>query len=204
MKLKKVLLATTNAGKVKEMKRLLGFYGIDAEVPDEDLRIEEGSSSFLENAYLKAQAYWERYRKPTLADDSGLVVPALGGYPGIFSSRFYSHEYGGKEEVIATKDDANIRKVLRLMKEVKDRRATFVAFLVLNLGYSGYWSKGECNGVILTEPKGSGGFGYDPIFQPEGSEKSMAELTPEEKDLLSHRGKAVRNLMSIIKNGGLT
>lgn len=204
MRLKKVLLATTNPGKVKEMKRLLGFYGIDAEVPDEDLPVEEGTSSFLENAYLKAQAYWERYRKPTLADDSGLVVPALSGYPGIFSSRFYAHEYGGKEEVITTKDDANIRKVLRLMKGVKDRRASFVAFLVLNLGYCGYWSKGECNGVILTEPKGSGGFGYDPIFQPEGSEKSMAELTPEEKDLLSHRGRAIRNLMSIIKNGGLT
>ncbi|QWK19374.1 MAG: RdgB/HAM1 family non-canonical purine NTP pyrophosphatase [Hydrogenobacter thermophilus] len=203
MSLKKVLLATKNRGKVEEMKRLLEAYGIHVELPERDIEVEESGSSFLENAYLKAQAYHREYLMPVLADDSGLVIPSLDGYPGVFSSRFYQHEYGGKEEVVSDKDEANIRKVLRLMKGKQDRSAKFVAFLMLSCGDAGYWAKGECIGKILEEPRGSGGFGYDPIFQPEGSDKSMAELKPGEKDAISHRGRAVRNLVSIIKSGGM-
>jgi XTP/dITP diphosphohydrolase len=203
MELKRILLATGNPKKAEEMKRLLEVYSMQVEVPEEDINVEEVGSSFLENAYIKAQAYYERYRMPILADDSGLVVYALDGYPGVFSSRFYQHQYGGKEEVKTSKDDANIRKVLRLMQGVENRKAKFVAFLVLSLGDAGYWAKGECEGSILPEPRGSEGFGYDPIFQPEGIQKSMAQLKPEEKDLISHRGKAIRNLIKILRGGKL-
>jgi XTP/dITP diphosphohydrolase len=203
MSLRKVLLATRNPGKVEEMRRLLEVYGIYVELPERDIEIEESGSSFLENAYLKAQAYYREYLMPVLADDSGLVIPSIDGYPGVFSSRFYQHEYGGREEVVSDKDEANIRKVLRLMKGKQDRSAKFIAFLVLSFGDAGYWAKGECRGKILEEPIGSGGFGYDPIFEPEGLEKSMAQLRPEEKDAISHRGRAVRNLVSIIKSGGM-
>ena len=203
MELKRILLATGNPKKAEEMKRLLEVYSMQVEVPEEDINVEEVGSSFLENAYIKAQAYYERYRMPILADDSGLVVYALDGYPGVFSSRFYQHQYGGKEEVRTSKDDANIRKVLRLMQGVENRKAKFVAFLVLSLGDAGYWAKGECEGSILPEPIGSQGFGYDPIFQPEGIQKSMAQLKPEEKDLISHRGKAIRNLIKILRGGKL-
>jgi XTP/dITP diphosphohydrolase len=203
MELKRILLATGNPKKAEEMKRLLEVYSMQVEVPEEEINVEEVGSSFLENAYIKAQAYYERYRMPILADDSGLVVYALDGYPGVFSSRFYQHQYGGKEEVKTSKDDANIRKVLRLMQGVENRKAKFVAFLVLSLGDAGYWAKGECEGSILPEPIGSQGFGYDPIFQPEGIQKSMAQLKPEEKDLISHRGKAIRNLIKILRGGKL-
>jgi XTP/dITP diphosphohydrolase len=203
MELKRILLATGNPKKAEEMKRLLEVYSMQVEVPEEEINVEEVGSSFLENAYIKAQAYYERYRMPILADDSGLVVYALDGYPGVFSSRFYQHQYGGKEEVKTSKDDANIRKVLRLMQGVENRKAKFVAFLVLSLGDAGYWAKGECEGSILPEPRGSQGFGYDPIFQPEGIQKSMAQLKPEEKDLISHRGKAIRNLIKILRGGKL-
>jgi XTP/dITP diphosphohydrolase len=203
MELKRILLATGNPKKAEEMKRLLEVYSMQVEVPEEDINVEEVGSSFLENAYIKAQAYYERYRMPILADDSGLVVYALDGYPGVFSSRFYQHQYGGKEEVKTSKDDANIRKVLRLMQGIENRKAKFVAFLVLSLGDAGYWAKGECEGSILPEPIGSQGFGYDPIFQPEGIQKSMAQLKPEEKDLISHRGKAIRNLIKILRGGKL-
>jgi len=203
MELKRILLATGNPKKAEEMKRLLEAYSMQVEVPEEDINVEEVGSSFLENAYIKAQTYYERYRMPILADDSGLVVYALDGYPGVFSSRFYQHQYGGKEEVKTSKDDTNIRKVLRLMQGVENRKAKFVAFLVLSLGDAGYWAKGECEGSILPEPIGSQGFGYDPIFQPEGIQKSMAQLKPEEKDLISHRGKAIRNLIKILRGGKL-
>lgn len=203
MELKRILLATGNPKKAEEMKRLLEVYSVQVEVPEEEINVEEVGSSFLENAYIKAQAYYEKYRMPTLADDSGLVVYALDGYPGVFSSRFYEHEYGGKEEVKISKDDANIRKVLRLMQGIENRKAKFVAFLVLSSGDAGYWAKGECEGSILPEPRGSQGFGYDPIFQPEGIQKSMAQLESEEKDLISHRGKAIRNLIKILRGGKL-
>lgn len=197
--LKKILVATTNEGKRREISSILAGSGLELVFPEKDLQVEEKGCSFLENAYIKAKAYYEAYKIPALAEDSGLVIPALGGYPGIYSSRFYSLEWGGKESAEEGKDRANIKKVLRLMEGVQDRSAYYVAFVVVYEEEGGLWAEGRCQGTILTEPRGSGGFGYDPIFQPEGYNKSMAELSMEEKNLISHRSRALRRLLQMLK-----
>ncbi len=196
----KVLVATTNEGKLKEIKRILEPLGIEVIPPPEKLDVEETGSTFLENAYLKAKAYFEKFKIPTLADDSGLIVEAIAPYPGIYSSRFYEIEFGGKEEVRSSKDEANIRKLLRLLENQKNRKAKFVAFIVLYAEGKGVFTEGEVGGEITKEPRGDKGFGYDPIFKPEGYDKTMAEFLPEEKDRISHRGKALRRLAEILKN----
>ena len=196
--MKSVLLATTNKGKAREFIRLLSAFGIDVIIPEESVDIHEGECSFLENAYMKAKGYYERYKIPTLADDSGLVVPSLEGFPGVFSSRFYMHPYGGTQEPEGSVDDANIKKVLRLMEGKEDRRAYFVCYVVLYTGDGGYFAEGRVHGQILPQPRGTLGFGYDPIFLPDGYTLSMAEMKPEEKDKISHRGKALRKLMEVV------
>ncbi len=196
---RKILVATTNLGKRREILSILAGYDVEIVFPEEDLKLEEGGCSFLENAYLKAKAYYEAYKMPTLAEDSGLVVTALEGYPGVYSSRFYEMEWGGREEPKESKDKANINKVLRLMEGKQDRRAYYVAFAVLFVEDGGLWSEGRCYGTILHQPVGEGGFGYDPIFQPEGYQRSMAELSLEEKNLISHRGKALRRVIQMLK-----
>jgi XTP/dITP diphosphohydrolase len=196
----KILLATQNLGKYKEIKRMLEPLGVEVILPQEKLEVEEKGNSFMENAYIKAMAYFEKYRIPTLADDSGLVVPSLGGYPGVFSSRFYSIDWGGREKVQTSEDEANIRKLLQVMRDVPDRRAYFKAVLCLVLEEGlNIFSEGTCEGEIAQSPKGSGGFGYDPIFKPKFYEKTMAELSPQEKDLISHRGKALRKLKEFLE-----
>jgi len=196
----KVLAATANQKKLAEIKRILIPAGIEVVVPEEDLEVRETGTTFLENAYLKAEAYHKRFGLPALADDSGLVVDALGGYPGVFSSRFHALEFGGREEVRGSPDEANVRKLLRLMKGRKDRSARFVACVVLYTGTGGLFSHGECTGTLTEEPRGRGGFGYDPVFQPAGYTRTMAELNPREKDRISHRGIALRRLLQIIRN----
>jgi XTP/dITP diphosphohydrolase len=196
----KILLATQNLGKYKEIKRMLEPLSVEIILPEEKLEVQEKGNSFMENAYIKAMAYFEKYHMPTLADDSGLVVPSLGGYPGVFSSRFYSIDWGGREEVQTSENQTNIKKLLRLMKDVSDRRAYFKAVLclVLEEGLS-IFAEGICEGEIAQSPKGSEGFGYDPIFKPKFYEKTMAELSPQEKDLISHRGKALRKLKEFLE-----
>lgn len=195
----KILAATTNEGKLKEIKRILEPLGIEVIPPQEKLEVEESGNTFLENAYLKAKTYHDRFNLPTLADDSGLVVESIFPYPGIYSSRFYEIEYGGKEVLKGSKDETNIKKLLRLLKDKRNRRAKFVAVVLLYTGGKGLFAEGEVRGVIVEEPRGEKGFGYDPIFQPEGFEKTMAELSPEEKDKISHRGKALRKLYEMLK-----
>lgn len=197
--LKRLLLATTNRGKIREIREIFKGSEIELVEPEREIEVEEDGKSFWENAYKKAKAYYEAYGIPSLAEDSGLIIPALDGYPGIYSSRFYSLEWGGKEPLEGSKDRANINKVLRLMKDVKDRRAYFYTSVVVYMEGAGLWSEGRCDGFILYEPRGEGGFGYDPIFQPEGYTKSMAELSTEEKNLISHRGRAIRNLLKLLK-----
>lgn len=200
----KVLVATANEGKLREIERILSPLGIEIVPPERKLEVEEKGCTFLENAYLKAKAYYEEFGLPALADDSGLVVEALEGYPGIYSSRFYSIDFGGKEEISGSVDETNVRKLLRLLKGRENRKAKFVAFVVLYIGDVGFFSSGECEGVIAEAPRGEGGFGYDPVFVPKGFSRTMAELNPEEKDSISHRGRALRRLAELLKEcGGL-
>ncbi|MDQ7038738.1 MAG: RdgB/HAM1 family non-canonical purine NTP pyrophosphatase [Aquificota bacterium] len=195
----KVVLATSNRGKVEEIRRILEPFRFEIIVPEEKLRVEEKGNTFLENALIKAKAYFDRFGLPALADDSGLEVEALGGYPGVFSSRFHSLDFGGIEEVRDSEDEANVRKLLRLMKGEKNRRARFVCWVVLYTGYGGVFGYGECRGTIADSPRGEKGFGYDPVFVPEGFSRTMAEIEPEEKDSISHRGKALRNLIRTLE-----
>ncbi len=190
--MKKLLLATRNKGKIEEFRRILEeiapgeieLVGLDQfpDLPD----VEETGSTFEENALLKARQMSAATGLPAIADDSGLCVDALGGDPGIFSAR-WSGVHGA--------DKANLLKVLDQMKDVKgdDRSAYFfcVAALALVDGRS-HCEEGRFLGRLLDHPVGENGFGYDPIFSPLGYSISCAQMSAEEKDSMSHRGKALR------------
>jgi XTP/dITP diphosphohydrolase len=188
----KLLLATRNQGKIVEFRRIL-----DAIAPGEieligldqfpDLHdVDETGSTFEENALLKAREMSEATGLPAIADDSGLCVDALNGDPGIFSAR-WAGEHGN--------DRANLEKVLDQLKDVPDEKRTgyfiCVAALYLPDGRT-HCEEGRFLGRILRSPVGENGFGYDPIFQPEGLTISSAQMSSEEKDAMSHRGKSLR------------
>ena len=194
-----LLLATANKKKLVELQRILdAALGTDrvtlvglgdfADYPD----VPETGLTFGENALIKARAGVERTGLPTVADDSGLTVDALGGMPGVFSAR-WSGRHGD--------DRANLELVLAQISDVPDERrgAAFVcaAALVLPNGLE-HLVEGRQSGRILRARRGEGGFGYDPIFLGDGQDRTNAELTPAEKDAISHRGKAFRELSKVI------
>ena len=188
----KLLLATRNKGKIEEFHRILEeiapgqieLVGLD-QFPDL-ADVEETGATFEENALLKARQMSAATGLPAIADDSGLCVDALGGDPGIFSAR-WSGVHGD--------DEANLRKVLDQIKDVPDadRTAYFicVAALVLVDGAS-QCEEGRFHGQLLHHPVGENGFGYDPIFSPDGYSISSAQMSAADKDAISHRGKALR------------
>ena len=198
----KLLVATTNKGKLKEFREIFKDFGIQVLSLDdmaEKISVEEDRETFLENAVKKAKIYGDFYRMPVVAEDAGLQVEALGGYPGVYSARFYNIEFGGGEEG-ENPDKANIKKLLRLLEGEKNRKARFVSVVVFYKPEDfGLWAEGYCEGQITQKPRGEKGFGYDPVFIPEGYTKTMAELEPEEKNRISHRGKAVRKLVEKLK-----
>lgn len=200
--LDKVLVATTNRGKLREFREIFSQYGIEVislDDMEQKISVEEDRKTFLENAVKKAKTYGDFYNMPVIAEDAGLEVEALGGYPGVYSARFYSIDFGGKEEINRDKDEANINKLLRLLKDKKNRKARFVSIVVFySPENTGIWTEGYCYGTIAEKPVGDKGFGYDPIFIPEGYNRTMAQLEPEEKNRISHRGKAVRKLIEIL------
>jgi XTP/dITP diphosphohydrolase len=203
MKLDKILIATTNKGKHRELKKMLEPLGIEvlslADMPEKPEIVEDGKT-FLENAIKKAEGYGKYFKMPVVADDSGLVIEALDGYPGVYSSRFYDIDFGGKEKFIESADKTNVKKVLRLLKDEKNRNAKFVSYVVFYInGDIGLISVGEVKGKITDEPRGEGGFGYDPIFIPEGYDKTFAEMSLEEKNKLSHRGRAFKKLVNMLE-----
>lgn len=196
----KLYLATGNPHKVEEFSRLFAEAGAAVEVCSAaDVggmpAVEETQKTFVGNARLKARAL--RQDAPTrdwvLADDSGLEVPALGGEPGVQSAR-----YAGNHAT----DADNRKKLLERLsgKTGAEREAAFVCVLVL-LGPDNVEKvfEGRCAGRIIDQEKGAGGFGYDPIFVPDGREETFAEAAPEVKDRLSHRGRALRALVEWIK-----
>jgi XTP/dITP diphosphohydrolase len=175
------VLATYNAHKVVELRRILGdrlgpheLVGYDGPAAVED------GDTFEANALLKARGALAHTGLPALADDSGIVVAALGGAPGIDSAH-----YSGVRD-----DAANLRLLLQNLEGATDRRATFVCAAALVAADGEYTVRGEWPGEVLGAPAGAGGFGYDPIFRPDGETRSSAELSPAEKDADSHRARA--------------
>ena len=184
----KLILASNNANKLKEFRSLVADLDIELLSQKEagcDFEVEETGTTFEENAYLKASAVTEATGIAAVADDSGLCVDALGGEPGIYSARYgLGH---------AASDEERYRYLLQKMDGVEDRSARFVCCICCTFpDGSVIRSRGECEGEILLAPKGQNGFGYDPVFHPLCLDKSMAELNPEEKNAISHRGKALR------------
>ena len=175
------------------MRSILSELGIDCITRDElniDIEIEETGTTFLENATLKARKIAELSGLAAIADDSGLVVDALNGEPGVFSSSF-----GGENLT----DSERAKFLLKKMEKMEQRCAKFVCTIVCAFPDGDLISStGECSGTISKELKGSGGFGYDPIFIPVGKNKSMAELTSDEKNKISHRGAALHNFKNAL------
>lgn len=187
-----IIIASANEGKIKEISKVLDKDFIFktnrdfAGWPD----VEETGETFLENALLKAKVLTEKYSLPAIADDSGLEVEALEGNPGVRSAR-----YAGEPQ----NDQNNIAKLLENLKESANKKARFVTVAVFYKPDGSYIkAEGEVRGKIINAPRGTGGFGYDPVFVPEGYDRTMAELSLEEKNSISHRGKAFRMLRELL------
>jgi XTP/dITP diphosphohydrolase len=190
----KLIFASNNVHKLEEFRSALGSgleiislvqAGIQKEIP-------EPFETLKENAQVKAQTINQLSGgMDCFSEDTGLEVDALGGKPGVHSAR-----YAG-EPVSAEK---NVRKLLMAMSDVSNRRARFITIICLILGGKEYFFEGRCEGKILYSISGQGGFGYDPVFTPDGSLKSFAEMNPEEKNLFSHRRKAGDLLIAFLKN----
>jgi XTP/dITP diphosphohydrolase len=195
-----LVLATRNEGKLRELARILTsqVIGLDAfpDAPD----VPETGATFEANALLKARAIADYTKMPAVADDSGLCVDALNGMPGVLSAR-WAGRHGA--------DQANLNLLLAQVADIPDDRrgARFVCAAALVAPADGdareWVVTGEVAGRLIRVPRGSGGFGYDPIFQPDGFDLTTAEMTPEAKDAISHRGRAFRALAPFIQ-GRLT
>lgn len=184
-----LVLATTNKGKKKEIMNLLEGYPVDIKTLDEFgpiPEIIEDGETFDDNAYKKASLTARYLGYPAMADDSGLVVPALDGKPGVYSARFAGED---------ADDEKNLTKLLKDMENIEEREAYFQCVISIAVPTGPALTyEGQCHGVISREPKGSGGFGYDPVFYYPESEKTFAELSMDEKSGVSHRGKALQEV----------
>jgi XTP/dITP diphosphohydrolase len=187
---RKLVIASNNAKKLRELAELAAPLGYEVVAVSElapGFDVEETGATFEENALLKALAAAQATGEVALGDDSGLIVDALGGAPGVFSARY------------APTDEARIQRVLRELEGSGDRSARFACALAVATpeGDSAVLIE-YAEGALIEAPRGAGGFGYDPIFLPDGSERTFAELSPAEKHALSHRGKALRRLPELL------
>jgi XTP/dITP diphosphohydrolase len=196
----KILVATTNKGKLKELSEMLDCdieWKSLADFPDV-AEVEEDGKTFAENARKKALGYAKQTGLWTLADDSGLMVDALDGAPGVNSARFS----GSKDKNRELLDHKNMAKLLDLLKDITDekRTARFVCHLCLaSPEKSHIETYGTIEGVIIRTEQGTNGFGYDPVFYVPDMKKTVAELSSEEKNKISHRGQAIDNLKPLLK-----
>jgi XTP/dITP diphosphohydrolase len=202
--MKKILVASTNPGKLKELREMLGgdiewvglsdFPGIG--------EIEEDGKTFAENARKKALGYAKATGLWTLADDSGLVVDTIGGQPGVKSARFAESHRRDRKERRDFLDKKNIEKLLAMLKDVpkEKRTARFVCCLCLASPQNVLIeTQGEVEGIIIDEPAGDNGFGYDPVFFVPKLNKTVAQLDSNEKNAISHRGNAIRKLKPLLQ-----
>lgn len=184
----KIVLASDNENKLREFRELLAGSGVEILSKTEAgclLEVEETGATFAENARQKAVAVMRAAAMPALADDSGLCVDALGGAPGVYSAR-YTGRHGDS-------DQDRYRLLLKNMEGETDRRARFVCALCCAFPDGTFLeAQGECPGRLLEAPQGENGFGYDPVFLPDGCSESMGALSAEEKNAISHRGRALR------------
>lgn len=187
----KIVFATNNTHKLEEIRRMLrgshqivslAEIGCHEDIPEEQDTLEG-------NALQKARYIKQHYGYDCFADDTGLEINALGGRPGVYSAR-----YAGE----AKDSEANMRKVLAEMQGHSDRRARFRTVIALILGNEEHLFEGKVEGEILTARQGSAGFGYDPVFRPDGYDRSFAEMDPDTKNSISHRGEATRKLAAFL------
>lgn len=187
-----IIFATANMHKLMEAQAIVGA-DIKLITPAqlgliED--IEETGTTLKENALIKAEYLWDKFHRPCFADDTGLEIQALDGRPGVFSARYAGERCNFQD---------NINKVLVEMGNTVNRDARFRTVVALIIDGNPVFFEGEVNGTIIMEQKGTKGFGYDPIFLPEGLTRTMAELSEEEKNSISHRGEAMRKLSAYLK-----
>ncbi len=195
--MKRIIVASRNAHKIEEIEKITRKYGFqvvsrdDAGLPKEE--VEEDGKTFEENSYKKAKAIWDICHEMVIADDSGLMVDALGGAPGVYSARF-----AGEDGNYQRNNDLLLALLDGFSEE--NRGAKFVTVITLiDPEGNTIVARGECLGSILGEPRGEGGFGYDPLFLPEGYEVSFAEMASEEKNAISHRARALEELEKRLK-----
>jgi XTP/dITP diphosphohydrolase len=200
----KIVLASLNREKFEEMQALLAAYPQIELVQASDyirnaskLAYVERYDTYFENATAKARLANAGCHYPCIADDSGLEVEALNGKPGVRSHRYASPKAG------MTQDQANVELLLSEIRGAASRQARFVCTLVLLVEGIMIQATGTLEGTIADKPRGAHGFGYDPVFIPAGSNKTLAEMTAEEKNAISHRAKAVHDLMAQVKSHGI-
>lgn len=191
--LKELVFATNNAHKVEEVTHAVGtqFKILSLKDIGFDVEIEETGTTFKENASIKTNFIYKKYKRNCFGDDSGLEIEALNGEPGVFSAR-YAGEHGNHE--------ANMARALDQLQNVKNRKAQFKTVISLILEGKEYWFEGIVPGTIRIVKAGKQGFGYDPIFQPDGYEVTFAEMPLSEKNKISHRGKAMAKLIDFLKS----
>ncbi|MBS5334325.1 MAG: XTP/dITP diphosphatase [Anaerovoracaceae bacterium] len=192
-----IIAASSNAHKIKEIQAIMNKFDMEVISRDEAgvpaFEIEEDGQTFEENSYKKAYEIMKVTGKTTIADDSGLMVDYLGGAPGVYSARFAGEECDDKK---------NNEKLLKLLKNQvgDDRKAKFVSVITLIFpDGETITARGECSGRIIGAEAGENGFGYDPLFVPDGYCKTFAQLSEEEKNAISHRAKALETLEKLLK-----
>ncbi|WP_413162316.1 RdgB/HAM1 family non-canonical purine NTP pyrophosphatase [Capilliphycus salinus ALCB114379] len=188
--IKTLVVATGNPGKLEEMKAYLSELDVELQLKPDEIEVEETGETFIENACLKASEVAKATGQWAIADDSGLTVDALNGAPGVYSARY------------GTSDRDRIERVLRELGNSSNRKAAFVCAMAIARpdGEIAIQLEGVCPGEILESPKGDGGFGYDPIFYVPAEQKTFAEMSPEQKHLVSHRGQAFKVLLPQLQN----
>ena len=184
----KIVFGTNNKHKIYEVNNIAKNSGVEFILPPAGCEPEETGENFEENAIIKSKAGAILSKMPCLSDDSGLCVEALGGAPGVYSAR-----YAGTQQ-------EKIKRLLTELNGFENRHAKFVCCMCLTdkEGKILHITKGECAGNIIYEPQGTNGFGYDPIFMPAGSELTLAQINDEEKNRISHRGRALREMLEYI------